>query len=465
MAFWKKSFLILLVMFESCLILAITVIIVHIHNDDMDKARDNALNESHFIVSSISKDLYSIEGYGSLTDSLIKDVFKTYEDYYTKEDVSLEMWGNGKFTYGSTPIYEDKIAELTTAGSIKTVIREIDGHREIFISTPMLSPYEKYTIVYSSSLEDFDNSWNKIIKGSVIFGVAVTFVLAFVLFLVLHNLTKPLRKLQSATQDIAEGAYSSRVNITGKDEFAQLAECYNSMADNIEKKIQELSDTNEQKQLLIDNMAHEIRTPLMSISGYAEYMERAKLSEEEQFESLEYIVSESKRLSKMSQILLTMAQLRVDEIPKDIISVAELLKQLKVMLNQKLQEKGMTISMSSQVDKMTGNYELVESLFINLIENAIRACSESGHINVSISKWEDNSETLKIVIEDDGIGMEESEIRKIQEPFYRVDKARSRKNGGVGLGVSLCSKIIELHNAELKYESEPLKGTKVIIRW
>lgn len=244
MPFWKKSFLILLILFESCIILAISVIITYIHKEEMDKTQNNAVNQAYFIASAISKDLYNIKNYGELTDSLIEDVFDTYESYYEANGVKLEMWNNGISVYGSTPQFDNKLESLKNLGESKTVIKKIGGHREIFVSTAMLSPYTNYTIIYSTSLSQFDNTWTNIINGAVIFGGVVTVFLAGILVLALHNLTRPLRELQKATQEIAQGSYSSRVNIKGKDEFAQLASYYNSMAENIESKIQELSDTN-----------------------------------------------------------------------------------------------------------------------------------------------------------------------------------------------------------------------------
>ena len=105
---------------------------------------------------------------------------------------------------------------------------------------------------------------------------------------------------------------------------------------------------------------------------------------------------------------------------------------------------------------MQGVKELLVCLFRNLLENAVRACDRGGEVNIH---YEDG----KFAIRDNGIGMEPEELGHITEPFYRVDKARSRESGGTGLGLALCQDIVTLHRAEIQYESAAGEGTEVTV--
>ena len=132
------------------------------------------------------------------------------------------------------------------------------------------------------------------------------------------------------------------------------------------------------------------------------------------------------------------------------------------MFQEACKEKEIYIEYVIKTQSVFCNYELILILLKNLIENAVRASSVGGHIVVIIKKDGDRNQ---IVVKDDGIGMKQEEIDKIVQPFYRVDKARSREQGGVGLGVTLCQQIAEYHGGTLHYESELGVGTKVTMSW
>jgi signal transduction histidine kinase len=246
--------------------------------------------------------------------------------------------------------------------------------------------------------------------------------------------------------------------VRGKDELAELGKYFNLMSDKVEQNIEDLKEETQRKQRLVDNLAHELRTPLTAISGYAEYMQMAKLDEDEQYHALNYIRRETKQIEKLSQVLLLLADIRETEIPMESIPIKKLIKSIKHRFAKNLSEKNIHFIYHEYAESIYGNYELLEILLSNLIENAHRASKQNGKVEI-ISCIEDNNVVLTIA--DDGIGMEQEDLLHIMEPFYRVDKARSRKHGGIGLGTALCEQIVNRHQATIHYESVINVGTTV----
>ena len=227
----------------------------------------------------------------------------------------------------------------------------------------------------------------------------------------------------------------------------------------METQIQHFQDIAEQKQRFIDNFSHELRIPLTAIYGYAEYIQKASISEEERYECTQFIMLECNRLQNMAYQLLDLALLRKEEMEEEDCSVAALFEQSEKVMHIRAAEKRINLSyIMPQNFLIRGNMEQLLILLNNLIDNAMKASQPEGEVCVSVY-----SKELGIVVEveDHGIGMEPDQISHIKEAFFRVDKARSRAAGGTGLGLSICEKIVQLHHAELTFVSEKGKGTIV----
>lgn len=292
-------------------------------------------------------------------------------------------------------------------------------------------------------------------------GAVMMFVMAFFLFQFLNLIFRPLRQISGASARIAKGDYGSRLPVRGKDEVAGVACSFNLMAEQVETQIRQLRETAEQKQQFVDNFSHELRIPLTAIYGYAEYMQKALISEEERYECTRFIMSECGRLQNMANQLLKLALLKhsEDEPEAEDCSVVALFEQSAGVMRVKAEEKGLRLSYGAVRDfSIRGNMEQLLILLNNLIDNGMKASRPGGEIQVSA--W--LKETGAVVeVEDHGIGMEPDQIEHIKDAFYRVDKARSRAAGGAGLGLSICESIVRLHHGEMTFVSEPGKGTVV----
>ncbi|MHB8063822.1 MAG: HAMP domain-containing sensor histidine kinase, partial [Ruminiclostridium sp.] len=291
-------------------------------------------------------------------------------------------------------------------------------------------------------------------------GIIISFLLAICLILLLNHIFKPLNQISLASRNIAKGEYKNRIPVTGKDELSEMAQSFNNMAEEIQNQMVQLTKSAKQKQCFIDNFAHELRTPLTTIYGYTEYIQKAAITEEEKLSATNYIMSESRRLQNMAYRLLDLAMLRNDEIIFTEVSVLELFRSTIRELHQKAAEKQVTLEFDYQFDSLNGDCELLKCLLINLVDNGLKACNNGGTVKLN-TFFEDNEKM--ITVQDNGRGMTDEQMSHITEAFYRVDKSRSRSEGGVGLGLPLCEQIAVRHGAKLSFFSKPNIGTIVKI--
>lgn len=273
-------------------------------------------------------------------------------------------------------------------------------------------------------------------------------------------LTKPLEKLSSLAQHISHGDYSARLHIHSGDEIEALANDFNNMADTIEDNISELHFSMEKQEQFMGSFAHELKTPMTSIIGYADLLRSQNMSEDETNEAANYIFSEGKRLESLSLKLLDLLVVKNQETILTPTDPALAVRNVINVMKPELAKEHITLKSSCRKDCCMMDIDLFQSLIINIIDNARKAIDDNGLIHVAGTVRDDN---YVIIIKDNGRGMPPEEITRISEAFYRIDKSRSRAQGGAGLGLAICSKIAEIHQAKIKYKSAVGRGTVVTI--
>lgn len=273
-------------------------------------------------------------------------------------------------------------------------------------------------------------------------------------------LTKPLEKLSSLAQHISHGDYSARLHIHSGDEIEALANNFNNMADTIEDNISELHFSMEKQEQFMGSFAHELKTPMTSIIGYADLLRSQNMSEDETNEAANYIFSEGKRLESLSLKLLDLLVVKNQETILTPTDPALAVRNVINVMKPELAKEHITLKSSCRKGCCMMDIDLFQSLIINIIDNARKAIDDNGLIHVAGTVRDDN---YVIIIKDNGRGMPPEEITRISEAFYRIDKSRSRAQGGAGLGLAICSKIAEIHQAKIKYKSAVGRGTVVTI--
>lgn len=277
------------------------------------------------------------------------------------------------------------------------------------------------------------------------------------IFLLTRRILKPLRELQKAAMDISEGMLGRRADVHTRDEIGIMARAFNRMAERIESQVTELSRVSEQRRQMLGSLTHELKTPMTSIIGYSDTLLHVNVKKEQQTRALWHIKEECSRLERLSSKLMKLIGLyENDSISMEEVSMEELFEQAARMEKYHLEQMGITLEVTCSMGKRRVDRDLFESLLINLIDNGAKASKEGDKIFLE-------GEGNRITVRDRGCGIPEEEISRVTEAFYMVDKARSRKAGGCGLGLALCVMIAQLHGARLEIESKVGEGTAVSV--
>lgn len=276
---------------------------------------------------------------------------------------------------------------------------------------------------------------------------------AVVMFFICTWLTKPIRLLTRATRKMAEGDYSYRAKQISSDELGQLTQDFNSMANALEGTIGELKDEVRAREDFIAAFAHELKTPLTAIIGYADLLRSRKLDDEKHFLSANYIYTEGKRLESMSFRLLDIIVTKREKIDPQPVEAEKIFRYLEDMFAGNTEQ---TIQTSFDKGMVYAEINLIKSVLLNLVDNALKASLPGGIVEVSGKLLEDG---YQFQIKDYGVGIPEEEVKRVTEAFYMVDKSRSRSKNGAGLGLALCVEILRLHDSELTIESKVDEGT------
>ncbi len=273
-------------------------------------------------------------------------------------------------------------------------------------------------------------------------------------------MTSPLRKLTRTVRRISGGDLSRRSELRSRDEIGQLSRDFDAMADKLQENISKLESEVQRQESFLGAFAHEMKTPMTSIIGFADLLRQGDLDDNTRMMAAQYIYSEGRRLERLSFKLLDLLLLKKDETAFKTLSLEPYIGEVQRALTPVLKEKGIRLICRVQPGRATLEPDLVKSLIYNLVDNAAKAMDGGGMIVLQSVPIPGG---CQLQVTDNGRGMEQSELVKITEAFYRVDKARSRSQGGAGLGLALCRQIVELHSGSIHFDSQPGKGTCVTV--
>lgn len=284
---------------------------------------------------------------------------------------------------------------------------------------------------------------------------------ALVMLVVSMFLTRPLTRLSATTRRIAEGNYDVRMKVKGEDEIAEFTQDFNAMTDAVQDKMYALENTARQREDFVASFAHELKTPLTSIIGYADMLRSKQMKPEEMFLSANYIFTEGKRLEALSLKLLELMVLERQEFEKRRINPRLLIEEIEGLMLPIMENAGLVLRTAAQNAVVMIEPDLFKTLLVNLIDNA-RKASEPGSL-IELYGRVDGRDYV-FCVRDHGRGIPEEEIKKITEAFYMVDKSRARAQNGAGLGLALSDKIAHMHGSRLEFKSIVGSGTLVCVR-
>ncbi len=314
------------------------------------------------------------------------------------------------------------------------------------------TPYTLYVIKDISSvykgIEGLSYQFALINLAVILFASAV--IIALVRWVL-----RSISKLQQTTGLIAAGIYDKHVEIAENDEIGELAAHFNQMAAAVQRHVDELRDEADRRTMFMSALTHELKTPITSISGNAQTLLRTKMDDDEREDALIRIDNECTRIERLCQKLMQLIVLRQDNsVRLEPGSVADLLESIRLSCAEPLKQRSLTLTIKNSMDTLAMDKDLLLSLLLNLIDNAGKASKQGSVIELL-------AQGHTIAVKDHGTGIPPDELGKITQPFYMVDKSRSKKAGGIGLGLALAEQIAYLHGAKLEFESEVGKGTTV----
>ncbi len=292
--------------------------------------------------------------------------------------------------------------------------------------------------------------------------LAASLCVGFIMWLTLYLSLRKTGELSRTARALAEGDLSMRARDMGQDEIGSLAWDFNRMADTMAGQMEQLKDEAERKDAFTSAFAHELKTPLTSIIGYSEMLATMDLSEAEIRICGDTINRQSRRLQSLSYKLLNMAFLGRQELELKPIRCRELAAQVELVEKPLVEKRGMVWRMEVADGRILGDSELLQSLLFNLIDNGVKASRPGGLILLYGCR---DGEDYAFLVLDQGNGVPKEELPRLTEAFYMVDKSRSRKEGGAGLGLTLCSQIARLHGARMEFDSEEGKGMRICVRF
>lgn len=348
------------------------------------------------------------------------------------------------FIYKSGVYYIDSLQDTVNA---QNEDGSKDGSEEIYISIPD----EKWQdFANDFSIQVYNNKADYR-KTSLILSALMALLGGVITFFISGHALKPLSEFSDKIEKVqAQNLAASRIEENKVKELNQLSISYNKM-------LERLSESFETQRQFTANAAHELRTPLavmqvqLDLYNATEHPDNDECSQK----TLKMVTEQNERLSKMVKTLLDMSELQT--VARDEkIALDALVEEVLADLEPLAQKKGITLTGNCETLTMTGSDILIYRLVYNLVENAIKYNRSNGQVTVTVAKKDQN---IIFSVADTGNGIPEALKNKIFEPFFRIDKSRSRALGGVGLGLALVYEIVRVHNGNITVKDNPAGGT------
>lgn len=428
-----------------------------------DTQMQNAIVENNLVQSSVEYELLEVlnsAGY-HISEDLSDIGTRVAGSMLTIDSCFYVKYGND-YVYsgdGEEGLISETLFDNLDEGG-KNCMTGSSGERHYIYVSSCSRVNERYLYIITKS--DISEAYNQMNRQITYFRILIMIVLlaaSIIMYTISRYLTRPLETLTCVTEEIAGGCYDTRVEVKTGDEIGQLADSFNRMAEAVSEHVEELQDMIHRRDQFVADFTHEIKTPMTTIIGYADTMRSMELPREEQIMSLNYIFSEGKRLEVMSGKLFELIYLKQHEIARQPIHVEDMINEIARIVSPALLKKRITLTTEVDPAVISGNRELLVTAFVNLVDNARKASAEDSSIELSGCVVQQENYALSVI--DHGIGMTEEDTARICDEFYMVDKSRSRREGGAGIGMSLVALILERHGAVLNIESVPGEGTKM----
>lgn len=381
MRVWEKNFLITVALFAVLFFASVFVVVSTSYHSALNSERETTLREEALLARALQEGIGDIEGRANPSPKAVPALVASYAPAYGRKGIYLQITQNDEVLFGNLPVNVDIPGE-TQAAACTTLAA--DGAHYLTVTDTLTGISADYPFVYLKDISALYVSQQKQATLLICLAAAVSAAFAALLYLTLRHLYRP-----------------------------------------------------------IDNLAHELRSPLTSIRGYAEYLQTAAITEEEHYSATDYIIGESRRLSDICDRLLVLANIREGEIAMEKVDIEALFERVQAAYR--------CVEYETSQRFVYGDAALLQSLVSNLVSNAVKASPESTPVTLS---FRDNI----LEVRDSGSGMSAQMAAQLSKPSYKP--AGSQQNGN-GLGIPLCHQIARAHHAQLVFSSSSGNGTSV----
>lgn len=379
-------------------------------------------------------------------------------EYYNLNEMIRIILPNNRVVNitGSDPV----LLELPAAFEMYTHTGMINkgGERILFMRVPLYDGHRVIAMLeVNRILDELDNYLQVLVAAlSVTSGGAILFAI-FGTYWFTSRLTAPIQQMVNTMREIDRSGKLRKIELSNREESAellQLVRAFNQMIERLDRTFA------RQKQFVAD-ASHELKTPLTVISSYAGLLKRwGRDDESVRNEAIEAIDKEANRLQTLTKSMLMLAEAEQEDwLKQEMFDVVQVVDELATMLQTTFQ-RPIRVKALSKVVRMVGDKDKIRQLLVILLDNAIKYSKDPIDVSITLVKH-----IVKIEVKDKGIGIPENEIPHLFERFYRVDGARSRATGGVGLGLSIAKRIVDLHEGKIDVFSLPDLGTTITIQF
>ena len=467
MKLWLKQtlicLLVIMVAFYACLYFFVIQQTQQLLDDTQNTA---AQNLDVFCEHLSTLDRTSNVGYdtdATTLRALIQYTFSSYAHLLQSKDCSYSLVMEGEYLYNISAYQPIQLLHVDEQIITAKRMAEVNGVPVLVCAkntTVLNLPVTVYTVQeVTGTVERIDT----LTLNAQLALLACLLLSALLLPLTLRRTLRPLRKLTQVSEKISGGEYALRSNIESQDEVGELSASFDHMAKTVEQKINDLQEQARRRELLLGALTHEMKTPMTAIIGFSDSLLSMPLTEEKRMEASHEIHEAALRTERLSQKMMQLiAMTDCPVVVKRPLFTEELFRQVQGIMQEPLAAKQLLLNVHVNIDALHGDADLLICLLTNLIDNAIKASQPERSITLTAIAA-DGSYMLSV--SDQGSGIPSDKIALVTEPFYRVDKARSRKMGGAGLGLSLCQMIAQAHGGSLQIESTVGSGTTITMAW
>ncbi|MDD3346645.1 HAMP domain-containing sensor histidine kinase [Oscillibacter sp.] len=414
--------------------------------------------------ASVSVMVYSLSGLDRLNEENVAEAMAVVEE--TGLSRILVTNSSGKVLYdsretggavGEYTFYTEIVQALLGNDAFRCAFR--DGAFRSHASSPVLYQNRIIGAVYAYEYDTEQGALLGGLQGNLMrLSMGVGAVVLALSGLLSMALTKKISELLTAIREVREGAYSHRTEIRGRDEIAQLGQEFNSLTDR-------LQTTENARRRFVSDASHELKTPLAAIRLLTDsILQTENIDPAITREFVSDIGAEAERLTRITEDLLRLTRLDSGVLDTPVVvDVLPVLEQVMRMMSLVAHEKKIDLTYVASDDcTVLATRDEIHQVIYNLTDNAIKYSSVGGAVQVSLRRERGQ---VVLSVEDNGAGIPETDLPRIFERFYRVDKARSREAGGTGLGLSIVSNTVEKRGGTVSAANRAEGGAVFTVCW